>query len=67
MKIIQFKRDIKSNSIRHKVDLIHIIISACEMINLNQFISLDNIDELEEDYPFILIENTSRMYLFENR
>lgn len=66
MKIIQFKRDIKSNSIRHKVDLIHIIISACEMINLNQFISLDNIDELEEDYPFILIENTSRMYLFEN-
>lgn len=66
MKIIQFKRDIKSNSIRHKVDFIHIIISACEMINLNQFISLDNIDELEEDYPFILIENTSRMYLFEN-
>lgn len=47
MKIVQFKRNIKSGSIRRKVDLIHIIINACEMINLNQFMSLENIDKLE--------------------
>ena len=51
MKIVQFKRNIKSGSIRRKVDLIHIIINACEMINLNQFMSLENIDKLEGDYP----------------
>lgn len=66
MKIVQFKRNIKSGSIRRKVDLIHIIINACEMINLNQFMSLENIDKLEGDYPFIIVDDTSRMFLFEN-
>ncbi len=65
MKLIQFKRYIKSSSIRHRLDLINIIISACEMINSNQFIALKSIDELKDDYPFILIESTSRLYLFE--
>ena len=58
MKIVQFKRNIKSGSIRRKVDLIHIIINACEMINLNQFMSLENIDKLEGDYPFIIVDDT---------
>jgi len=66
MKLIQFKRDIKSGSIRHRLDLINIIINACELINSHQFNVLKSIEDLKEDYPFILIESTSRIYLFEN-
>jgi len=66
MKLIQFKRNIKSGSIRHRLDIINIIISACEMIVSNQFLNLKDIDELEGNYPFILINSASRLYIFED-
>lgn len=65
MKIIQFKRAIKSSIIRCKADLINIVINACELINQKQFTSLNSIDDLEKNYPFILIDKTSRIFLFE--
>lgn len=65
MKIIQFKRAIKSSIIRRKADLINIVINACELINQKQFTSLNSIDDLEKNYPFILIDKTSRIFLYE--
>ncbi len=67
MKIIRFKRNIRCGSIRHRIDIISAIITACEMIITNQFSSLIDETYLEqENYPFILIDNTSRLFIFED-
>ena len=67
MKLIQFNRNIKSRSIRHRIDIINIIINACEMIILNQFSDHIDINDLEHNqYPFLLINNMSRLFIFED-
>ncbi len=67
MKLIQFKRNVKCGSIRHRSDIISIIINVCEMIVSNQFSNQIYIDDLgKKQYPFILIDSMSRLFMFED-
>lgn len=67
MKLMQFKRNIKNGSIRHRIDILNIIINACEMIISNQFLNLiDEKDLDQKSYPFILIDNMSRLFIMED-
>ena len=66
MKLIVFNQKIKSGCIRHRNDVIEIIIRACELIISNNFSALSTIKDLsKKQYPFIIIGDTSRLFLFE--
>lgn len=66
MKLLQFNRIIESKSIRHRNDIINIIIEACELVILNQFSLFSSQNELsKEPYPFMFIDSMSRLFLFE--
>ena len=67
MKLIQLKRKIETVSIRHRIEIVKIIINACELLISNQFELLSNADDISDnEYPFILVDNMSRIFIFED-
>ena len=66
MKLISFTRNIDSNPIRNRLDIIKIILQANDYLIDRQYSFVQCAERIDKNFPFLYIEKMSRLFIPEN-